>query len=578
MSAADNARLASTVVATLARGGLRHVVLSPGSRNTPLVLASLASAELRCHVVLDERAAGFVALGLARTLGAPVGLLCTSGSAGAHYLPALIEARASGVPIVALTANRPPELHGCGAPQTIEQEGLFGAHVVKACRLGPAEPVTLAASATAVALAVAAARGPEPGPVHLDLAFREPLWEPGSDSAPAAIAAGPRLLRAAPPPAPEALDALEALATRERGVIVCGPEASGAPPGATSAFAQAAGALARRLGWPLLAEPSSGARFGAPEGAPLVASYDALLRAPAFARAHPPEAVLRFGRLPPSGPLAEWLGAAEETWLVDPAGRWLDPRHAARGLVAADPLALCAALLERLRGGARDSAWLAAWQDAERRAAERLEAACAHGLWEGAVARLVARALPPGALLHVGNSMPVRDLESFAPARSEPLAVTVSRGANGIDGCIATTAGAALAWPGPVTTLLGDLTFLHDLGGLAAAVALGVSATLVVPANGGGGIFEFLPIARHPRAFEPAFLTPQPIEVAAAARALGARYRRLETLQALEAALATPDEGLRVLEVPIDRRENVARHRATWAAVAEALEPAPVLP
>ncbi len=571
-----NARFAAAIAQALASAGVRDVVVSPGSRHTPLVLALLERAEVRCRLVLDERVAGFVALGLSRAARAPAALLCTSGSAGAHYLPAVIEARASAVPLVVLTANRPPELHGCGAPQTIDQERLLEGQTVHARRLGPADGRDLTPAALAVAQAVAAARAPLPGPVHLDVAFREPLWsEAPSGQDPRQVPASPAAPRLLPPAAPAptaaALDAVVDLARAGRGVLVCGPEAGGRP-GAAAPFGRAVLALGRRLGWPVLADPASGAA----EGAPAVASYEPLLRHPAFAAAHAPEAVIRFGRTPPSRALTEWLAASgARSLLVDPWGRWFDFTHRSEALLTADPALLCRAALERLGAGPpAEPEWAAAWTEADRRAQQALERACAVGRWGGAVARALLRALPPGTLLRVGNSLAVRDVEAFAPPGPRAVSVAVSRGANGIDGTLATAFGEALAWPGPVCVLLGDLAFLHDLGALAAARDLGVSATVVVVDNRGGGIFDHLSIARHPTAFERWFVAAPSASIAALCAGCGVEHRRVTSVSDLARAVAAPPaEGVRVLEVPVERADDVARHQAAWRAGAAAASP-----
>jgi 2-succinyl-5-enolpyruvyl-6-hydroxy-3-cyclohexene-1-carboxylate synthase len=510
--------------------------VSPGARSTPLVLAFLAS-EARLHVVLDERVAAFVALGLAKVSRRPVALVCTSGSAGAHYLPAFVEARASGVPLVALTANRPPELWEAGASQTVPQQGLLQPNARWARSLGPPDGRDTRWVARVAAQALAACQGPPTGPVHLDVAFRKPLWAPGL-ALPSGTACVPRIVQA--PPRVDAAQVFSEHADLERVTVVCGPDAPGA--GDPRAFARALGTLASARGWPVLADPAAGLRWGDHDRDSILGAADAFLRDVDVATHLSPSHVLRFGRLPTSKAIQAWL-QGRPTTLVDPQGEWHDPSNSAHRLVVADPTECCRSLT--LDSGARQraqpatpSTWLRAWQRVESAAQTHLSQSC-RGLWSGAVARVVVEHLAPDALLLVGSSTPIRDLDAFAPPAPKPLRVLCNRGANGIDGTLSTAWGAALAWPGPLTLLTGDLTFLHDAGGLLAARGLGVNAHVVVVDNGGGGIFHYLPIAEHP-AFERCFLTPQATSLSHLCAAAGVTHREVNNLSTLARGLAAP--------------------------------------
>ena len=561
--AQHNATWSSHLVAALVANGLRHAVISPGSRNTPLVLALDAALGERALVVLDERSAGFVALGLARASGQPVALLCTSGSAAAHYYPAIIEAHYSQLPLVVLTADRPPELHHNGAGQSIEQDDLYGSYVRWTANLGaPGDGDVPRSWGHMAARAMGFATGAHPGPVHLNAPFREPLWAPGVGYG--APAQEPMRIQRAGSVAPSVDSVRERIAKAKRGVIVCGPRAAGSELAADSAFAAAVTKLGKRLGWPVLADAISGARRDG-----TITTYDALLRSSSFADAMRPDMVVRFGQVPASKPLASWLNnASTSTILVEPTGALHDPASVADLLVTCDPTALCNELATSVES--RKGAWLERWQDAEGEARRVLEGAVGDGFWEGAIAACVGRVLPECALLHVASSMPVRDLESYA---AKVPVVTSNRGANGIDGTIATACGAALGWAGPTVALLGDLAFLHDVGSLATARALNVNLTLVVVDNHGGGIFDFLPIASHePRAFTRYFDTPQEIDIAATATAFGFTTTKVGSLPELEQALAAVGQGRRVIHAVVDRSRNVARHRASAEAVARALE------
>lgn len=558
-----NATWSSHLAAALVVNGLRHAVISPGSRNTPLVLALDAVLQERAHVVLDERSAGFVALGLARASGQPVALVCTSGSAAAHYYPAIIEAHYSRIPLVVVTADRPPELHHNGSGQSIEQENLFGSYVRWTANLGA--PGDNAASRTwghMAARAIGFATGPNPGPVHLNAAFREPLWAPGVGyGAPSQDSLVVRQSGAALP-AMEPI--LERVTKARRGVIVCGPRAAGSLLANDAAFADAVAKLGERLGWPVLCDAISGARRDTS-----ITTYDALLRSSTFADAMRPDLVLRFGQMPASKPLAAWLNnASTTTLLVEPTAALHDPASVGDMLIACDPTLLCTELAKVAKR--ESTTWIAQWHRAETTARRALADAVGDGFWEGAIAACVGRALPSHALLHVASSMPVRDLESFA---NVVPTVTSNRGANGIDGTIATAAGASLAWNGPTVALLGDLAFVHDVGSLATAKALSANLTLVVVDNHGGGIFDFLPIAAHEqRAFAKYFSTPQEVDLAATAAAFGFAHQRVSSLPELEAALAEAPKGRRIIHAVVDRTKNVTRHRSATAAVARALE------
>ena len=551
----------------LARCGMTHAVTSPGSRNAPIVLALAAQQGVRAVSVVDERAAGFVALGLAKRSGRPVAVTCTSGSAAANLMPAVVEAREARVPLVVLTADRPPELREVGAGQSIDQVKLYGAHAKWFVEVGNHEP----SRATAVhhrALACraywTAAEG-RPGVVHLNFPLREPLapveeeldgadWEGRAGGEPwvvreAAPGGGGAAAAAseAAPAASEAASLPGSAATRlphaARGAIVAG---FGAPP--------AAAALAERLRWPLLADATSGLRGGSEA---TVAHYDVLLRIERFCGAHRPDFVLRVGDLPTSKPLRAWLAGAEQ-WAVDPHATWQDPAHDA------------SRVLDALPGGGEpaEPAWLDSW----RRADALVPAALADtpDPFEPRVWAAVAEAAPPDALVWVASSMPVRDVEAFVPARPDPPLYLANRGANGIDGTLASAAGAALAHGGPAYVLLGDLALLHDLGGLLAARRAGAELTVVCANNGGGNIFDYLPVAgvADPRAFEEHIVTPSGIELERVAALAGMEYRRAETAGAVRAAL---EQGPALIEAPTERARNVALHRELRERVEAAL-------
>ncbi|MBC7794608.1 MAG: 2-succinyl-5-enolpyruvyl-6-hydroxy-3-cyclohexene-1-carboxylic-acid synthase, partial [Clostridia bacterium] len=374
-----NATWAANLVAGFVANGVTDAVVSPGSRNTPVVLALDAVLGNHTHVVLDERSAGFVALGLARASGRPVVLACTSGSAAAHYYPAVVEAHYSRIPLIVVTADRPPELHHNGAGQTIEQERLFGRYASWFADLGVPSGETEPRS---WAHAAAQATIKADGPVHLNVCFREPLWDPAVTYA---APSSPSLVVHRSTPGDVAI----ALPLSSRGVIVCGPRAGGAFPRADAEFAAAVAELSGRLGWPILADASSGVR-----SAITVNCYDSLLRASAFADSMRPQVVLHFGQRPASKSLATWLDAASATHILVNADAAIhDPAMVAHQLVVADPTRFC----RSQAGRGAPSIWAATWVAAEKAAREALARVTSDGLWEGSIASTLGRTLPAGA-------------------------------------------------------------------------------------------------------------------------------------------------------------------------------------
>ncbi|WP_164020039.1 2-succinyl-5-enolpyruvyl-6-hydroxy-3-cyclohexene-1-carboxylic-acid synthase [Pyxidicoccus trucidator] len=580
-----NVLWARALMEELTRGGVRHAVVCPGSRSSPLALACARAEGLRTWSVIDERSAGFFALGLAKQSRAPVVVVATSGTAGAHFYPAVIEAALAHVPLVVLTADRPLELQGWGAPQTVSQARFYGEHARLFADLGQPEASDVALGhlrATAARAVATAMRAPR-GAVQLNVPFREPLApvaEPFGEERLSALAKSGRpgapLTRIVPPtPAPDAAvleDVRKRISATERGVIVCGPrdEADG--------FSEAISALSRATGYPVLAEATSQARYG---GGPLTVShYDALLRHAPFAKAHRPELVLRFGGgLTPRVP-QQWMDASgADIVLFSDGGALFDPAHRAGLVVEGSAVAACEALARGLSRGA--GPWARSFLGAERLARAELESAFAERpevLNEPRIAREVVAALPAGVPLFVSSSMPIRDVDAFAPAGPVPLRVLANRGANGIDGIISSALGMAAAAGRPAVLLTGDLALLHDVGAFVTASRARLSLTVVVVNNDGGGIFSFLPIAQaaRPDDFESLFGTPHGVDLAHAAALGGARLHRPETPTALRAAVREGLEGgLHLVEARVDRASNVDEHRQLFARMAAALGEGP---
>jgi 2-succinyl-5-enolpyruvyl-6-hydroxy-3-cyclohexene-1-carboxylate synthase len=568
---ADPADVAATFCATLAdewvRAGVRDVVVAPGSRSTPLALAVAREAGLRVHVVLDERSAAFLALGLGRAGELPAVVVTTSGTAAVELHPAVVEAHHDGVPLICATADRPPELQGVGAPQTVEQVGLYGSVVRWSADPGPPDLAAAQSWRSLAARSVIEARGGQgrpPGPVHLNLAFREPLL-----GTPTVLPAGrdggrPWHERLAGPGALDG-DACARLADilhGARGVIVAGVGAGDA---------DAVHTLADALGWPVLADPRSGARLVRPH---TVAYFDQLLRAPVFAERHRPTVVLRFGRPPASKVLGQWLAASGAIEIVvDATDAWIDPDRRASTFVCGDPAAVCRALADEVARRAPSSASeLDAWRRADDAAGEAIERTLAaiDGVTEPGIARAALAAVPPGGALVVSSSMPVRDIEWFGEPRRD-VRVVANRGANGIDGVVSTAVGLALGSAEPVVLLIGDLAFLHDSNGLLGLAERAVDLTIVVVDNRGGGIFSFLPQAGALVAdeFEQLFGTPQPVDLVALAGAHG--LPAAVASNEGEIAKAVAAGGPRVVVLETERAGNVDVHEQLTAAVVEAI-------
>jgi 2-succinyl-5-enolpyruvyl-6-hydroxy-3-cyclohexene-1-carboxylate synthase len=579
MSSSDQATFCATLVDEWVAQGMQHAVVAPGSRSTPMALALAARPELQVHVAHDERAAAFIAMGVGLASGAPAALLCTSGTAATHFHGAVVEAHLSGVPLLVMTADRPPELRDVGAPQTIDQTRLFGAAPRWFHDPGVADVAAAGSWRSLAQRSWAATVGVDPGPVHLNLPFREPLVGnagplPGRSDSPHATT-----LVGAPSPSVDDLAALAASVDAQRGVIVAGA-------GCADATDQIA-ALAAATGWPVLADARSGCRTLSAA----VSTVDALLRNPEFAAAHTPEVVVRLGESPASKVLGQWLtGSAAVQVHVTPRPVVIDPDHVVRHRVVGPIGAVCSVLAAHLRG-ASGTPWAARWRRADDAALAvldaRLGSASSGGtpspsarsagrqpagttLTEPAVAHTLVRSLPEDSALVVASSMPVRDVEWYG-GRFDGVRVLSNRGANGIDGVVSTGIGVAAATGRPTAVLLGDVALLHDSSALVALARRGLDLRIVVVDNDGGGIFSFLPQATTLPAerFEQLFGTPHGTDLVALAQAHGLPARTVTTVEELQAALAEPGPSL--IRVPSDRPSNVAAHDALHAAISQTL-------
>jgi 2-succinyl-5-enolpyruvyl-6-hydroxy-3-cyclohexene-1-carboxylate synthase len=578
-----NTALASAMVEELARSGVRRAVLSPGSRSTPLAVALWRQPEIEVTVILDERSAGFFALGTALATGIPAAVLCTSGSAAANLHPPVVEADEAGVPMIVLTADRPPELRGIGAGQTIDQLKLYGEGVRWFCEVGTheADDDGLLHFRSVACRAYAAAAGdPRPGPVHLNVPWREPLAPIPVEGQ---VTAGDPLalegrgdvpLHAVTRPTPRAdeglLDRLaERIEAAPRGLILAGRQPD-------PALADPVAELAAAAGYPILAEPTSQLRRGPHDRSLIVTAYDAIVRERPTELE--PELVIRFGDLPTSKPLRQWLAAIGglDQIVVDPSGEWREPTRRAATTIRAEPVATARSLserLSRLRPGAAavaGSPYAAGWLEAEAVVREAVDGhlGAVDELSEPGVWHALGRALRDGDSVFAASSMPVRDLEAFLRPGPEGVHFASNRGANGIDGLVSTSAGLSVGSGTRTWAVLGDLALFHDIGGLA-AVRQAPRLRLIVIDNSGGGIFHFLPQAEAmtESEFEALLGTPAGIEPKDAAKLFGLSAVTPETPTELDEALAGDAQ---MVVVRTNRRRNLELHRELSRLAAEA--------
>jgi 2-succinyl-5-enolpyruvyl-6-hydroxy-3-cyclohexene-1-carboxylate synthase len=567
----------------MARAGVRHVCVAPGSRSTPLALTIAEHEELRLWMHLDERSAAFFALGISRASGMPAAVLCTSGTAAANFFPAVVEAQAAGVPLLVLTADRPPELREVGAAQTIDQNRLYGAHAkwFVEVSLPEATPPMLRHARSLAHRAVATALASPAGPVHLNFPFREPLV-PARHEAPAGVAAADRgawtgrdegqawvsVSRAALAPDTAAVAGVaDRLRAASRPLIVCGPQYD-------AALAPSIARLAAQAGAPILADPLSQLRWGTHDRDAVIEAYDATLRFPNVAGALVPDFVLRFGATPTSKPLLEYLALhAAVPQVVVSDVRWPDPMLAASAMLRADAVSACEALVAALGSHEGDDEWRQRWIALDGTASRALRT-FTEGLdepFEGRALAEIVEAIPDGGTLFVSSSMPIRDLDTFGRGGARRIRVLANRGANGIDGVVSSALGAGAVSDGPLVLAIGDIALYHDMNGLLAARQYRLDATIVLLNNDGGGIFSFLPQAAHPKHFESLFGTPHGLDFEHTARLYGADYCRAETWDAFRAALRNTARGLRIVEMRTERARNVELHRLSREAVGRTL-------
>lgn len=599
----------------LQRAGMRNVVICPGSRSTPLAMtfanfAAYASpSALRVWMHVDERSAAYFALGMAKRLRQPVAVLCSSGTAAANFYPAVVEARLARVPLLVLTADRPPELRDNGAPQSIDQNRLYGTFVkwFVEVALPEATNEALRYIRTLAVRAIATMQALPAGPVHLNFPFREPLtpepqpdrplpeidardpiaWDGRPGGAPYVVVhEAPGMPAAQPGALPDSIYGYTKILIQraQRGLIIVGPNDE---PGLAEPLAR----LAQRLNYPVLADPLSQLRCGNHNQDMLCSRYDAFLRIDSFVERAQPELVLRFGAMPTSKPALLYLKryASCPLIVIDGQNGWEEPTQLASGLLHISPAAFCQGLLDALAQDDEDSKkgqapvvydWHMLWQKADSLTRQALQARMQDfdEPFEGRVFTELTDLLPENATLYVGSSMPVRDLDTFFWSSDRRIRVLSNRGANGIDGVVSSALGASAGAEqeelhGPAMLVIGDLSFFHDLNGLLAARLHGLNLTIVLINNDGGGIFSFLPQAAYTAHFEQLFGTPTGLDFRLAVQMYGGLYSRAESWEQFRrlARQGMESGGLQVIEVATERTSNVKMHRHLWEAVRKTL-------
>ncbi len=568
-----NSLWASVAVETLAKLGLQTAILCPGSRSTPLTFAFATHLHIEALPILDERSAAFFALGCAKRQHRPVALVCTSGTAGANFYPAVIEAYESGIPLLVFTADRPPELRDCASGQTIDQQKLYGSFVKHYSELAVpmADMQMLAYLRQTLVSGWRRAIAPLPGPIHFNCPFRDPL-PPISDGSTKHLESSwniDQFFASVGTPS-SVVEQTQSMPTEiwsrcQKGIIVAGPSSPDYPQG----YCQSVSELSAQLGWPVLAEGLSPLRNYQCLNDSLISAYDAILRSPARASALVPEMVIQLGPLPISKVLRQWLQTYEpKRWIIG-SQQNLDPLHGPVQGLSTTLENLLSELKEEnsLTSTGRDytQRWLA-YEESARQVLDDMLAA-ETTLVESKVVWLLSQHLPDDTPLFIANSMPVRDVEYFWPLGDRKIQPVFSRGANGIDGTLSTAMGLA-HHNLPTVLLTGDLAFLHDTNGLLNAAQLVGHLTIVVINNNGGGIFEMLPISQFESVFEPYFATPQSVELFTLCKAYGVEHRLVADVQDfVDCVSVLPTHGLRVLEVVCDRKQSTHQRKTLLNSV-----------
>lgn len=565
-------RYTTNFVDELVKSGITDVVISPGSRSTPLALAFAEHEAAKEWVIIDERSAAFFALGIAKKTKKAVALVCTSGTAAANYFPAIVEAHYSRVPLVVLTADRPHELRDVGAPQAIEQINLYGKYIkwFQEMAIHEASREMLAYARNKAARAVYMANEGNPGPVHMNIPFREPLmldfsleglWEHPdfTNKSYDAPFDGKKQLSDG-----EIENFIKCIENKEKGVIICGPQAD------FTNFPEAVTALAEKLQLPILADPLSQLRSGSHSKDNVIETFDAILKNEEIREKYQPDFIIRFGAMPVSKAYLFFVKENRHVpqFIVENYSGYREPTGNVTEFLFTDPIHFCEALVEKAELEFPKN-WLNQWQQMNQVARKHLEADVETTITEGEAIRGLAAVIPDGSVMYVGNSMAIRDVDTFFLSNEKNIEILANRGANGIDGMVSSAIGAATDKT-QITLVLGDLSFFHDMNGLHAAKHYGLDVTILLINNNGGGIFSFLSQAADKKHFEALFGTPVHLDFETVAKLYEAAYFEATTEDELKEVLTESyqHKGLSIVEVQTDREENVTWHRAKWQAIA----------
>ncbi len=553
----------------LVHSGVKEVVISPGSRSTPLAMLFVEHEDIQVYMNIDERSAAFFAMGLSKASDHPVALLCTSGTAAANYFPAVIEASLSRIPLIVLTADRPHELRDIGAPQAIDQLHLYGRYVRWFTDLALPESgkEMLKYAKSSAIRAASVAKGVLPGPVHVNFPLREPLvpnlqqpFHPDSNLSLPHITEGYLNI-----PLETYKEIANKCSTIEKGLIVCGNIDK---PG----FQEGVLALANSLGFPVLADPLSQLRSGPFDKDMVIDCYDTFLKSEWANEKLKPELVIQFGGQPVSKPLSLFLkgirGSAE-LLIIDGSGGWRDPNRAGTHMIHCDETIFCQQL-NQLVENKNGNAWKRLWTDLNRRTKDIIKSyiQSVSDMEEGKAVSLICDLLPPDCTVYIGNSMPIRDMDTFFHTNENNIRLMANRGANGIDGVVSSAVGAAVHCR-PLFLLIGDLSFFHDMNGLLAAKLQKININIIILNNDGGGIFSHLPQAKEGDNFELIFGTPTGLNFEHAAMLYNGQYTKAVEWEDVTVSIreAASDEGLNIIEVPTDRARNLQVHRGLWEQV-----------
>lgn len=567
-------RYVAHFVDELVKGGLTNVVISPGSRSTPLAMMMCEHKDIKEWVMVDERSAAFFALGMAKETGKPVALLCTSGTAAANYYPAIVEAHYGRVPLVVLTTDRPHELRDIGAPQAIEQIKMYGDYVkwFHEVALPEDTPQMLSYIRNKAMRAVHVAKEGNPGPVHLNFPFREPLvpdfsidglWKETTERAEQTNFNGTKQLSAE-----ELFNLSQQMVDLQDGVIVCGPQMD-------EKLAQSVVKLASTLNIPILADPLSQLRAGKHDKAQIIEGYDAILRNQSIRKRLKPAYIIRFGAMPVSKSYLLYENEHQEVpkFIIENNEGFRDLTGVASTFIYAESKSFCDSLVGCIDHVKTSTEWLEKWQQFNQIVKRNLTESSTSSIAEGEAVQILLERMPTESTLYVGNSMAVRDVDTFFMTTDDSIFVLANRGTNGIDGVVSSALGAAATSTKRVTLIIGDLSFYHDLNGLLAAKQYALNITILLVNNNGGGIFSFLPQAQEEKHFETLFGTPLNIEFQPMIEAYGGKYSIARSKEELKEKFAESyqSSGLSVIEVKTNRQENLIWRQQKWQTIEQEL-------